>query len=155
MAQAYEQALAHRAALEQTLAASSDGSSAADAARHGEAVAFLHERCTRVVCLTAPLALGRPPVASDRLAACNEAIRDNAQAHGALVVSLSDFGARNQVMADHVHPTAFGQIAIAERALAVLGADGVSVSGAAGAPRGASDFGAARRGDARGARGRA
>ena len=28
-------------------------------------------------------------------------------------------------MADHVHPTAFGQIAIAERALAVLEADGL------------------------------
>ena len=30
-------------------------------------------------------------------------------------------------MADHVHPTAFGQIAIAERALAVLEADGMEV----------------------------
>jgi hypothetical protein len=29
------------------------------------------------------------------------------------------------VMADHVHPTAFGQIAIAERALDVLAADGL------------------------------
>ena len=28
-------------------------------------------------------------------------------------------------MADHVHPTAFGQIAIAERALALLAADGL------------------------------
>ena len=28
-------------------------------------------------------------------------------------------------MADHVHPTAFGQIAIAERALAVLASDGL------------------------------
>ena len=28
-------------------------------------------------------------------------------------------------MADHVHPTAFGQIAIAERALAVLRRDGL------------------------------
>jgi hypothetical protein len=30
-------------------------------------------------------------------------------------------------MADHVHPTAFGQVAIAERALAVLAADGMTV----------------------------
>ena len=30
-------------------------------------------------------------------------------------------------MADHVHPTAFGQVAIAERALAVLAADGMAV----------------------------
>ncbi len=30
-------------------------------------------------------------------------------------------------MADHVHPTAFGQVWIAERALAVLAADGLEV----------------------------
>ena len=30
-------------------------------------------------------------------------------------------------MADHVHPTAFGQVAIAERALDVLAADGMAV----------------------------
>ena len=30
-------------------------------------------------------------------------------------------------MADHVHPTAFGQVAIAERALDVLAADGLDV----------------------------
>jgi hypothetical protein len=30
-------------------------------------------------------------------------------------------------MADHVHPTAFGQVAIAERALAVLGGAGMPV----------------------------
>jgi hypothetical protein len=41
------------------------------------------------------------------------------------VVDLRDFGARNRVMTDHVHPTAFGQIAIAERALAVLAANGL------------------------------
>ena len=35
---------------------------------------------------------------------------------------LRDFGARNRVMVDAVHPTAFGQVAIAERALAVLAA---------------------------------
>jgi lysophospholipase L1-like esterase len=36
------------------------------------------------------------------------------------VCDLSDFRARNLVMADRVHPTAFGQIAIAERALRCL-----------------------------------
>ncbi len=30
-------------------------------------------------------------------------------------------------MADRVHPTAFGQIAIAQRALAVLAADGLTI----------------------------
>ena len=43
------------------------------------------------------------------------------------MLDLRDFGARNLVMADHVHPTAFGQVAIAERALAVLAADGMAV----------------------------
>jgi hypothetical protein len=51
-----------------------------------------------------------------------------ARASGALVLDLRDFGARNQVMTDHVHPTAFGQVAIAERALAVLAGDGMTVA---------------------------
>ena len=41
------------------------------------------------------------------------------------MLDLRGFGARNLVMADHVHPTAFGQVAIAERALDVLAADGL------------------------------
>jgi phospholipase/lecithinase/hemolysin len=44
-----------------------------------------------------------------------------------LVVDLRGFRARNYVMADRVHPTALGQIAIAERALDVLERDGVRV----------------------------
>ena len=50
-----------------------------------------------------------------------------ARERGALVLDLRDFGARNLVMADNVHPTAFGQVWIAERALAVLAADGMDV----------------------------
>jgi hypothetical protein len=46
---------------------------------------------------------------------------------GALVLDLGGWGARNLVMTDHVHPTAFGQIDIAERALDVLARDGVRV----------------------------
>ena len=57
----------------------------------------------------------------------NAAIERAAAEHGALVVDLRDFGARNRVMVDAVHPTAFGQIAIAERALDVLAADGHAV----------------------------
>ena len=94
---------------------------------HAEAVAFLHERCTRLVCLTAPLAVGRPGVATERMQALNATVRANAAAAGGLVVELTDFGARNQVMNDHVHPTAFGQVAIAQRALAALAADGTTV----------------------------
>ena len=50
-----------------------------------------------------------------------------ARERGALVLDLRDFGARNLVMTDHVHPTAFGQVWIAERALDVLAADGMDV----------------------------
>jgi lysophospholipase L1-like esterase len=94
------------------------------AADHARAVDFLARRCERVLALTAPRRLGRPP-ADAKVPSLNAIITRNAAAHGALVVDLGDFGARNQVMVDYVHPTAFGQIAIAERALAVLAADGL------------------------------
>ena len=42
-------------------------------------------------------------------------------------MGLEDFGARNRVMVDAVHPTAFGQVELAERALAVLARDGMTV----------------------------
>ena len=41
------------------------------------------------------------------------------------IMPLFLFGGRNLVMADQVHPTALGQIAIAERALARLESDGL------------------------------
>ena len=86
------------------------------------ALDFLRSRCDRVLTVTAPLDLGRPR-AGTKVGELNEVVRRG----GALVLDLSDFGARNLVMADHVHPTAFGQIAIAEKALDVLAADGVVV----------------------------
>ena len=94
------------------------------AADHAQALGFLAGRCDRVLALTAPRRLGRPP-ADAKVPSLNAIITRNAAAHGALVVELDDFGARNQVMVDYVHPTAFGQIAIAQRALAVLAADGL------------------------------
>jgi lysophospholipase L1-like esterase len=89
---------------------------------HAHALGELAARCDRVLAVTIPLDLGRPHAAY--VAAGNAAIEANARAAGALVLDLRDFGARNLLMADHVHPTAFGQIAIAERALDVLAADG-------------------------------
>jgi lysophospholipase L1-like esterase len=88
----------------------------------GAAAAFLRERCDRVLACTIPLDLGRPR-AGARVEQANAVI----ERMGALVVDLRDFGARNRVMVDAVHPTAFGQIAIAERALDVLAADGAHV----------------------------
>jgi lysophospholipase L1-like esterase len=91
-----------------------------------EALAFVVARCERVLTATAPLDLGRPR-AGTKVPELNAIVVSVAAELGALVVDLTDFGARNQVMVDRVHPTAFGQIAIAERALRVLAADGMTV----------------------------
>ena len=91
---------------------------------HGRALAFLDERCDRVLTVTAPLRLGVPG-AGAKVAQLNAIIEREATARGARLVDLRAFGARNHVMVDRVHPTALGQVAIAERALAVLGADGL------------------------------
>lgn len=85
---------------------------------------WLGERCRRTLVCTLPLDLGRPRAGAG-VAAANAIVASAARGHAAVVVDLSDFGARNRVMVDHVHPTAFGQIAIAERALAVLAEDGL------------------------------
>jgi lysophospholipase L1-like esterase len=90
------------------------------------ALAFLRERCDRVLACTIPLDLGRPR-AGARVEQANAVVERAAAGQGALVLDLRGFAARNLVMADAVHPTAFGQIAIAERALDVLAADGMQV----------------------------
>jgi hypothetical protein len=92
----------------------------------GAALRFLAERCDRVLTVTAPLDLGRPR-AGAKVGDLNGVIVRAAREVGASVLDLSGWGARNLVMTDHVHPTAFGQIDIAERALDVLARDGVSV----------------------------
>jgi lysophospholipase L1-like esterase len=92
-----------------------------------EALRFLGERCDRVLTMTAPLDLGRPR-AGEKVKELNTVIVRVAGELGALVVDLASWGARNLVMTDHVHPTAFGQIDLAERALAVLARDGMPAS---------------------------
>ncbi len=91
---------------------------------YGRALEFIASRCERVLAVTVPRDLGRPSCGA-KIGECNAVIERLAAETRALVLDLSDFGARNLVMADHVHPTAFGQIAIAERALSVLAADGL------------------------------
>jgi lysophospholipase L1-like esterase len=91
------------------------------------ALAFLAGRCDRVIALTAPLDLGRPR-AGIKVSELNAVVERVAHERGALLVDLRSFKARNHVMTDHVHPTAFGQIAIAERALGVLERDGLHVA---------------------------
>jgi lysophospholipase L1-like esterase len=87
------------------------------------ALSYLTERCDRVLTATIPLRLGRPP-ADGKVPEANAIIERRAAATGALIVDLRDFGGRRVLMVDRVHPTAFGQVEIAERALAVLGAHG-------------------------------
>jgi lysophospholipase L1-like esterase len=89
------------------------------------ALRYLQARCDHVLAVTAPLDLGRPRVTA-RVEHLNVAIEDGARDLGALVLDLRDFAGRNLVMADHVHPTAFGQIAIAEQALGVLAQRGLA-----------------------------
>jgi lysophospholipase L1-like esterase len=93
---------------------------------HTEALAFLAGRCDRVLTATVPLDLGRPR-AGAKVHEANAAIEASARRAGALVLDLRGFGGRSVLMADHVHPTAFGQVAMAERALRVLEAHGVPV----------------------------
>jgi lysophospholipase L1-like esterase len=92
----------------------------------GAALRFLAGRCDRVLTVTVPLDLGRPR-AGAKVGDLNAAIVSAAGSVGALVVDLAPWGARNLVMTDHVHPTAFGQIHIAERALEVLAGDRMRV----------------------------
>ena len=90
----------------------------------GEALGFLAARCERTLTATIPLDLGRPR-AGAKVADANAIIERRARETGTLVVDLAGFRGRRVLMADHVHPTAFGQIAIAERALDALAAEGL------------------------------
>jgi lysophospholipase L1-like esterase len=103
-----------------------DWDASAFASSFRTALGFLRERCDRVLTMTAPLDLGRPR-AGAKVEDLNAVISDVASEVGALLVDLRAWGARNLVMTDHVHPTAFGQVDLAERALDVLARDGASV----------------------------
>jgi len=90
------------------------------------ALEFLTARCSIVLTVTAPLDLGRPRAAG-KVQELDAVIERVASEVGALLLDLREWGARNLVMTDHVHPTAFGQIDIAERALDVLARAGMGV----------------------------
>jgi hypothetical protein len=91
---------------------------------HRAALSFLKGRCDRTLTATVPLDLGRPR-AGTRVDEANAAIEASADSAGALVLDLRHFKGRALLMADHVHPTAFGQIAIAEAALDLLASGGM------------------------------
>ena len=90
------------------------------------ALEFLMGRCEHVLTVAAPLDLGRPR-AGAKVADLDDVVSRVAGELGTLSLDLRWWGARNLVMTDHVHPTAFGQIDIAERALAVLERAGMHV----------------------------
>lgn len=90
-----------------------------------QALEFIASRSDRTLTLTAPLDLGRPR-AGAKMAELNAAVERVAGEVGAIVTDLRGFRGRNVVMADHVHPTALGQIAIAERVLAMLAREGIT-----------------------------
>jgi lysophospholipase L1-like esterase len=106
---------------------SPDFDAGAFARDYAVALEFLSGCCERTLTLTAPLDLGRPR-AGGKVHELNAAIEDVARRLGALVVDLRSFGSRDLVMADHVHPTALGQVEIAERALATLERDGLATT---------------------------
>lgn len=83
--------------------------------------AELARRCERVLLLTLPLDLGRP-TSAPKPAAANAAVRRVAGEHGAVVADLGDFSGWLRVLPDAVHPTALGQLEIADRAARALGA---------------------------------
>ena len=91
------------------------------------ALEFLVGRCEQVLAVTAPLDLGRPR-AVRQVGDLDDVVSEVAGELGTLLLDLRSWGARNLVMTDHVHPTAFGQIDIAERALAVLEGAGMHVA---------------------------
>lgn len=95
--------------------------------------AGLAARAERLLVLTLPLDLGRPTCAPKPRQA-NEAIGRVARRHRAAVANLTDFGGWTRVLPDVVHPTALGQLDIADRAARALGVDGPLPSALAPAP---------------------
>lgn len=81
----------------------------------------LAARCSRVLAMTAPLDLGRPP-AGAKVAELEAVVRRVAGATGATVCDLSDLRGWTLLLPDALHPTALGQLEIAARAARALGA---------------------------------
>lgn len=80
----------------------------------------LAARCARLLLITAPLDLGRPP-AGAKVADLNAVLRRVADEAGAAVCALDDLRGWTLLLPDVVHPTALGQLEIAARAAAALG----------------------------------
>ena len=97
-----------------------DWDAAAYAAALEAILAALAQRARLLCVATVPLDLGRPR-AGAKVGDLNAIIRGRAAVHGATVVSLDDLRGWRLVLPDAVHPTALGQVEIAERAARALG----------------------------------
>jgi lysophospholipase L1-like esterase len=87
----------------------------------GAIVAAVDEASERVVLCTLPADLGRPRAAPKPQAA-SAIVRRIAADVGATVVDLEDLAGAPWLLPDAVHPTAVGQLEIADRAARALGA---------------------------------
>jgi len=85
------------------------------------ALAGLGASCERALVCTIPLDLGRPR-AGGKVEEANGAIRTAARDAGAVLCELADLRGWRWVLPDAVHPTALGQLEIADRAARALGA---------------------------------
>ncbi|HEX2105506.1 MAG TPA: GDSL-type esterase/lipase family protein [Solirubrobacteraceae bacterium] len=83
--------------------------------------ASVAEASARVALCTIPLDLGRPRAAPKPRAA-GAVVRRVAREVGAVVVDLDDLAGPPWLLPDAVHPTALGQLEIADRAARALGA---------------------------------
>ena len=92
------------------------------------------QHADRLLVVTIPLDLGRPP-AGESVIEANTAIRRVAGELGAVTVSLEDLRGWRHVLPDAVHLTALGQLELAERAWRALPGSGVSPLVEAGAQR--------------------
>lgn len=97
------------------------------AAAFDAALAHLSAHAERILTLTVPLDLGRPR-AGAAAAQANGVIRELAREHGALLGDLSDLRGPRMLLPDAVHPTALGQLEIADRAARVLAGAGARVA---------------------------
>jgi hypothetical protein len=78
--------------------------------------------CERVVLPTIPLDLGRPRAGAAKVGAANAAIAAEAARIGAVSVDLAQLRGWRHVLPDAVHLTALGELELADRAAAALGA---------------------------------
>jgi lysophospholipase L1-like esterase len=97
-------------------------------------LAALAGHATTVLVLTNSLDLGRPR-AAPKPAVANAVVRSVAASCGAVVCDLDDLAGWPAIWPDGVHPTALGQLEIADRAARALGRDVVPSARAGRVPR--------------------